>query len=76
MNDYLISGLLYFTGTLAFLFCIYYNAKLIKSVELKKEANFADFSSDFFLILFFPIGIWIIQPKLNKIIVNAESNSH
>jgi hypothetical protein len=75
MNGYSIPGIFYFTGALGFLFCIYFNAKLIKSVELKKEAKFEEFIGDFFLILFFPIGIWLIQPRLNKIVTNSTNTN-
>jgi hypothetical protein len=53
------------------MFCIiytlYYVAKIFKSVELQREVSFSDFIGEFFLIWFFPIGIWFIQPRINKI---------
>jgi hypothetical protein len=54
------------------IFCIFYTlyfvAKTIKTVELQKAVTFSDFVGEFFLIWFYPIGIWIIQPKINKMI--------
>jgi hypothetical protein len=54
------------------MFCIFYMlyfaAKTIKTVELQREVKFSDFIGEFFLIWFYPIGIWIIQPKINKMI--------
>ncbi len=54
------------------MFCIFYTlyfaAKTIKSVELQREVKFADFAGEFFMIWFYPIGIWIIQPKVNKMV--------
>jgi hypothetical protein len=51
------------------MFCIFYIfyfvAKTIKTVELQREVTFGDFAGEFFLLLFYPIGIWIIQPKIN-----------
>jgi hypothetical protein len=53
------------------MFCIFYDmyfaAKTLKSVELQREAKFSDFAGEFFLIWFFPIGIWIIQPRVNQL---------
>ncbi|HAD80168.1 hypothetical protein ACTS9T_08795 [Empedobacter falsenii] len=53
------------------MFCIFYSlyfiAKELKSVELQKPVTFSDFAGEFFLLWFFPIGIWIIQPRINKI---------
>ena len=33
----------------------------------KPETEFSDFAREFFMILFYPIGIWIIQPRINKL---------
>ena len=54
------------------MFCIfhslYFVAKTFKTAELKRKVSFSDFAGEFFLIWFYPIGIWIVQPKINKII--------
>jgi putative effector of murein hydrolase LrgA (UPF0299 family) len=54
------------------MFCIFYSlyfvAKTIKTVELQRAVTFSDFVLEFFLIWFYPIGIWIIQPQINKMI--------
>ena len=44
-----------------------YSAKSIKRAELNKEHKTADLVSEICLIYFFVIGIWILQPRLNKI---------
>lgn len=58
------------------MFCIfhsiYFVAKTLKTVELQRAVTFSDFAGDFFLIWFFPIGIWIIQPKINKFVENND----
>jgi len=48
------------------LYCIYFIAKSLKSIDLQRNATSGEYAGEFFLILFFPIGIWIIQPKINK----------
>lgn len=54
------------------MFCIFYSlyfvAKTFKTVELQREVEFSDFAGEFFMIWFYPIGIWIVQPKINKLI--------
>lgn len=54
------------------MFCIIYSlyfvAKTFKTVELQREVHFSDFIGEIFMIWFYPIGIWIIQPKINKMI--------
>jgi hypothetical protein len=47
---------------------LYFTAKTFKTVDLQKETRFEDFVGEFFLIWFFPIGIWILQPKINEIV--------
>ncbi len=52
------------------IFCIfhsiYFTAKTIKTVELQREVKFGDFVGEFFMIWFLFIGLWILQPKINK----------
>jgi hypothetical protein len=56
------------------MFCIFYSlyfvAKTYKTVELQRQVSFSDFVGEFFMIWFYPIGIWIIQPKINKMFEN------
>ncbi|GAC1561823.1 MAG: hypothetical protein NVS3B13_33090 [Mucilaginibacter sp.] len=47
-------------------YCLYFVAKTIKTVELQREVSFSDFTGEFFLAWFFPVGVWILQPKINK----------
>lgn len=53
------------------MFCIFYSmyfvAKTIKTAELQKEVQFGEFAGEFFLLWFYFIGVWIIQPKVNKL---------
>ncbi|MBI3240197.1 MAG: hypothetical protein HYZ43_15335 [Flavobacteriia bacterium] len=46
---------------------------MLKSVELQREAVYTEYSSDFFLIWFFPVGVWSIQPRINRIV---QGNQH
>ena len=46
---------------------MYWAAKSVKTVEMRKEVTFNDFAGEFFLIWFYPIGVWILQPKVNKL---------
>lgn len=42
-------------------------AKTMKSLELGRMAKFGDYAGEFFLIWFSPIGVWVLQPRLNKL---------
>ena len=53
-------------------YCFYFVAKSLKSIELQKEAIWSenDYALYFFSLCFFPIGIWVLQPKINKLFDN------
>ena len=58
-------------------YCLYFNAKALKTVEWQKPVTFSDFAGEFFLIWFFPIGIWIIQPRINQLFdTNIENDNN
>jgi hypothetical protein len=59
---------LHILSMFGFLYSFYFVAKTFKTVELQREVAFSDFVGEFFLLLLFPIGVWIIQPKINKMI--------
>ena len=48
-------------------YCIYFAAKSLKAADLQRPVTFSDYAGEFFLFLFFPIGVWLIQPRINKI---------
>lgn len=53
-------------------YCLYFNAKSLKAVELQKPVTFNDYSGEFFLIWFFFIGVWFIQPRINKLFADTN----
>lgn len=48
-------------------YCIYFIAKALKAVELQRPVVLGDYIGEFFLIWFYIVGVWIIQPKVNKL---------
>ena len=59
---------LHLFSMLCIFYSLYFVAKTFKTVELQREVKFSDFAGEFFMIWFYPIGIWIVQPKINKMI--------
>lgn len=50
------------------LFYTFYNVpKSLKSIELDKKSKFSDYIISAVLLFAFPIGVWFIQPRLNRI---------
>jgi len=59
---------LHFFSLFCLFYCLYFVAKTIKTVELQREVNFSEFIGEFFMIWFYFIGIWILQPKINRMV--------
>ena len=66
--------LLCFFLMFCFLYCLYFNAKSLKSIELQKNAVYGDYAGVLFSLALYPVGVWIIQPRINKIF--NENLSH
>jgi len=47
-------------------------AKVLNSIERNREVSLSEYIGDFFLIVFLPIGIWFLQPRINRILENKE----
>ena len=46
---------------------LWYTARQLKSLQENEQADFMIFSSTFFLLFIFPLGIWLIQPAVNQL---------
>ncbi|MDG5798880.1 hypothetical protein QA597_00715 [Marinilabiliaceae bacterium ANBcel2] len=80
MANVLIAALIYivpvqFIFIVSKFYCFYFAAKVIKSAELQRVANFDDFVTDFVLIMLFPVGIWFLQPRVNLLIKKYSNAS-
>lgn len=53
-------------------YCLYFTAKTMMTAELQRETSFSDFAGEFFLFWFHPIGVWVIQPRINKMAENLD----
>jgi len=72
----IVGFMLFIVLSLFVTFCSFYQfwfiAKTIKSAELQRDVKFSEFVGEFFLVWFYPIGVWILQPTINKLV--AEDN--
>ncbi len=59
------------------MFCMFHNiyfvAKTLRTVELQRQIRSDNYIGELFLVWFLPIGIWFIQPRINRIIEERES---
>ncbi|WP_420572869.1 hypothetical protein [Kordia sp.] len=54
-------------------YLLYFVSKTLKTIELQREAKFGDYVKEALLLWFYPIGIWILQPQINKIVAEDRS---
>jgi hypothetical protein len=67
---------IHFYSMFSMFYCIYFISKSSVSFALGTEATFEQFIKTFFLLWFFPIGVWFIQPQVNKLVrVDFNENS-
>ncbi len=50
------------------------SAKSLKEKEIGNVLTFGNYVLEFFLVLYMIIGVWILQPRLNKIMVEKNHN--
>jgi hypothetical protein len=48
-------------------YLLYFVSKNLVLAEIGKQVSFYDYAGPFFLLWFYPIGVWIIQPKVNRL---------
>jgi hypothetical protein len=58
-------------------FCMFYNlyfaAKNLVIAETGRSASFSSYAGPFFLLWFFLIGVWFIQPRINRLYAEKRS---
>jgi len=69
-NDFQVNGI----AALPFFYLFYavinvlkFPAKRMRSIELGRKASFGDYWGLFFMFIFWPIGVWFIQARVNKL---------
>jgi hypothetical protein len=50
------------------IYAVLFAAKTLKTIELGRPAKIDEYAGEAFLIWMFPLGVWFVQPRLNKLI--------
>ena len=61
-------------ATLCMFYNVYFVSKNLVLAESGRPVTFSNFSGPLFLLWFFPIGVWIIQPRINALFKNWTDN--
>ncbi|MGE0568855.1 MAG: hypothetical protein AB7O73_12990 [Bacteroidia bacterium] len=48
-------------------YCFYFAARTLKTLELQRETNVSDYILEIIMFWFYPVGVWLIQPKVNRL---------
>ena len=54
-------------------YLLYFVSKNLVLAETGKQASFYEYAGPFFLLWFFPIGVWVVQPKVNRLYAERSS---
>jgi len=64
-------GIVFMALCSVYVFCVCYTlyvvAKALKTVEQQMQVSFGNVAVYFLGLVYFPIGVWFIQPRINKI---------
>ena len=63
----------HFFAMLCMFYNLYFVSKNLALAETGRAASFYDYAGPFFLIWFFPLGIWVIQPRINRLYAMQSS---
>lgn len=62
---------LHFISLFIIFWGVRFASKTLKSVEEKRFVKFNDYAAEFFLIWFSFVGFWILQPRLNELVIKS-----
>lgn len=68
----ILLGLLSVDLIYAVIYSIYFAAKTIVTVEKAKPVEFNDYIGTIILTVLFLVGVWIIQPKVNRLLTDEN----
>jgi hypothetical protein len=54
-------------------YLLYFVSKSLVLEETGKQVSFYEYAGPFFLLCFFPMGVWFIQPKVNRLYAEKRS---
>lgn len=52
---------------IAVIYTFVFVAKTVKTAELQRKVAFEDFIGEFFMVCFYMVGVWILQPRINEL---------
>lgn len=63
---------LHFLCMICLFYDLVYVSKALALAENGKPVSFYEYAGPFFLLWFFPIGVWFVQPRINRLYAERE----
>lgn len=63
----MLVGVMVFVALFTLFYCLSFMARAIVQLERGRRVNSSEFYSEFVMAVVFPIGIWLLQPRINKL---------
>lgn len=64
----ILSPIIMIISAYTIFFVVFCTAKTLKGIELKNQIRTADIIVEMFVIFYFPIGVWWLQKKVNRLL--------
>lgn len=64
---------LHLFGMYCMFYALYFVSKTLAMAETRRSVTFYEYAGPFFLIWFYPLGVWLIQPKINQLYASRRS---
>lgn len=74
--ELLVSAVLGIVSVACIIYGLIFAGRIVKAAELQKEPSIKEHLTESCLMLLPPIGLWFIQPKLNKIVDLKSGTKH
>lgn len=62
-----VIGLMVFISLSTLFYCLSFMARSIVQQERESSIHSSDFFGEFVMAVFFPVGIWLLQPRINRL---------
>lgn len=53
-------------------YCFYFVSECLNIIRYQRLVSFSECIGDLFLLIFLPFGIWVLQPKINKVFADEQ----
>jgi hypothetical protein len=67
-----VIALILFIALMTLFHCLSFMAKALVQLEREREITSSEFFSEFVMAVIFPIGIWLLQPRINQLEIEKD----